>query len=207
MTNRSARTTATLVFALLAALGGCGVQREEGPRVLPAANVPYGLLEEVPSTTTSVRRPTPSVAKSSVFVFFVRGGRMYPVVREVNAPVTVGKSLTALVFGTLEDESAQGIRSAINPAAGVQARSIDPASVLVDLSPEFVQGPTSEQVLGLAQIVYTATEVTGITGVRFTLNGASIEVPTPSGSLISGAVGRDAFADFAPVPPGIDLPS
>lgn len=180
------------------------MRRDEAPRALAADEVPFGLLEAAASTTTSTAPPTPSTPKAPAFVFFVRGGRMFPVIRQVNAPATVAKSLTALVFGTLDEEAAQGIRSSINPAAGIQARSIDTATYLVDLSAEFVQGSTSEQVLGLAQIVFTATDIPGVSGVKFTLNGAPIEVPTASGSLTSGAIGREAFAEFAPVPPGID---
>ncbi len=195
---------AAIVCVVVLVGGGCGVRRDDAPRALAADEVPFGLLEAAASTTTSTAPPTPSTPKAPAFVFFVRGGRMFPVIRQVNAPATVAKSLTALVFGTLDEEAAQGIRSSINPAAGIQARSIDAETYLVDLSAEFIQGSTSEQVLGLAQIVFTATDIPGVSGVKFTLNGAPIEVPTASGSLTSGAIGREAFAEFAPVPPGID---
>ncbi len=194
------------VVALLATAGGCGVRSDARPRALPADRVPFGLLE-ASAATTAVPSTSPSVPKAPVFVYFVLGGRMYPVLRQVNAPATVPKSLSALVFGTQADEASQGIRSAINPAAGVQARSIDATTFLVDLSAEFVQGSTSEQVLGLAQIVYTATEISGVTGVLFTLNGEPIEVPTPSGSLTSGPIRREAFAEFAPPPPAPGSPA
>ncbi|MEO7836799.1 MAG: GerMN domain-containing protein [Acidimicrobiales bacterium] len=195
-----------IITALLAG-SGCGVRSDPGPRALSSDEVPFALLEESASTTIAVPSTAPSVAKAPVFVFFVLAGRMYPVMRQVNAPATVPKSLTALVFGTQSDEAIQGIRSAINPEAGVQSRAIDPATFLVDLSAEFVQGSTSEQVLGLAQIVYTATEIPGVTGVLFTLNGEPIEVPTASGSLTSRPINREAFADFAPVAPGATTPA
>jgi spore germination protein GerM len=192
---------AAAVAVLVLATAGCGVRSDAAPRELSSEEIPYGLLEEAPATSTSV--PTPSVAKAAVLVYFVSGDRMVSVVREVNAPASVPKALTALLFGPQEDEAARGIRSSINPTAAVQARQVDPSTYLVDLSSEFASGSTSEQVLGLAQIVYTATEVAGVTGVRFTLNGAPVEVPTPSGPLIASPVGREAFAEFAPVPPGI----
>jgi spore germination protein GerM len=128
---------------------------------------------------------------------------MFPVVRQVNADPSVAKALTALLFGPQEDEAADGVRSAISPTAAIQARAIDPATYLVDLSSEFAQGSVSEQVLGLAQVVWTATAITGVTGVRFTLNGAPIQVPTPTGST-GEPVGREAFAEVAPVPASID---
>lgn len=208
-TDRPSRPVIVLVLflaALVASGSGCGVRSEDSPRVLSVEDVPFGLLAEPSSTPTTVV-PAPSVARATVVVFLVRNARMYPVLRQVNAPPTVAKSLTALLFGPQENEVSQGIRSAINPAAAVQARSVDPTTFLVDLSAEFTQGPISEQVLGLAQIVYTATGITGVEDVRFTLNGAPIEVPTPSGSLTSAPIDRDAFVEFAPLTPSVDQPS
>jgi spore germination protein GerM len=131
---------------------------------------------------------------------------MFAVARQVNAPPSVAKALTALLFGPQEDEAVAGVRSAISPTAAVQARAVDAATYLVDLSPEFAQGSVNEQVLGLAQIVWTATDIPGVTGGRFTLNGAPIQVPTPVGST-GEPVGREAFAELAPLPQGINPPS
>jgi spore germination protein GerM len=194
-----------VVVAVVAGLvlAGCGVRSDPVPRSLSAGDVPYGLLEEAPPTTATPRAP--SVPTAPVNVYYVRGDRMYPVVRQVNAPPSVAKALTALLFGPGEDEAAAGVRSAINPTAAIQARAIDPATVLVDLSSEFAQGSVTEQVFGLAQVVWTATDIPGVTGVRFTLNGVPIQVPTPTGST-GDPVGRDAFAELAPVPPSINLP-
>lgn len=185
----------------------CGVRSDPSPRTLSAGEVPYGLLEQAPSTTTSAT--TPAVPKAMVLVYYVVGDRVHPVAREVTQPVTVAKAITVLLAGPQEDEAVTGIRSAINPAAGILPRRIDPATFVVDVSADFVQGSTSEQVLGLAQIVFTATEIAGVTGVRFTLEGAPIEVPTPSGALTAEPVGRDAFATLAPVsvPPDLNPPS
>ena len=192
---------ATLLVALLAA---CGVEADDGPRALARDEVPYGLLEEAPPTTGAPRPPT--VPTEPVSVYFVSGERMYKVLRQVNAPPSVPKALTALLFGPLEDEASGGVRSAIDPTATIQARSLDPATYLVDLSSEFAKGSVSEQILALGQIVWTATELPGVTGVRFTLDGVPIQVPTPTGST-GEPVGREAFAELAPPPPGIDPPA
>ena len=194
---------ALLVLLLALTTAACGVQSDGAPRALPADDVPYALLEEAPPTTVT---PTvPAVPTAPVNVYFVRGDRMYPVVRQVNAPPSVAKGLTALLFGPEEAEATSGVRSAISPTAAIQARAIDPATYLVDLSAEFAQGSVSEQVFGLAQVVWTATDIPGVTGVRFTLNGQPIQVPTPTGST-GEPVGREAFAELGPVPPGIVPP-
>jgi spore germination protein GerM len=198
---------AAIAVALALGLGSaaCGVQADGHPRTLASANVPYGLLEGAPSTTTPARPVRTDTLP--VFAYFVRAGRLQATVRRVTAPLTVQKSLAELLLGPAESEAAEGVRTAINPASGVQAKRLDPTTFLIDLSPEFAQGPTSEQVLGLAQIVFTATEVPGITGVRFTLDGAPVEVPTPSGTLTSGPLTRDDFADLGPLPPDVLAPA
>lgn len=201
--KRSAAILVLLLVALVLPLGACGVRSDPVPRGLSTAEIPYGLLEEAPPTTAAPR--TPSVPTAPVNVYFVRGERMYPVVRQVNAPPSVAKALTALLFGPQEDEATEGVRSAISPTAAIQARAIDPTTVLVDLSSEFAQGSVTEQVIGLAQVVWTATDIPGVTGVRFTLNGSPIQVPTPTGST-GDPVGREAFAELGPVPPSINLP-
>lgn len=200
--RRSAGVGISLLL-LMALLGACGVPADRAPRGLSAGDVPYELLEEAPPTTAAPA--VPSVPTAPVNVYFVRGERMYPVVRQVNAPPSVAKALTAMLFGPVEDEAAAGVRSAISPTAAIQARALDPATVLVDLSSEFAQGSVGEQVIGLAQVVWTATDIPGVTGVRFTLNGQPIQVPTPTGST-GDPVGREAFAELAPVPPSINLP-
>lgn len=193
------RTRWVVLVAFL--VGACGVPTDPAPRVVSAGDIPYGLLEEAPPPT--VAPTTPAVPTAPVFVYFVKGERMFAVVRQVNADPSVAKALTALLFGPQEDEAVDGVRSAISPTAAIQARALDPATYLVDLSSEFAQGSVSEQVLGLAQVVWTATAIPGVTGVRFTLNGAPIQVPTPTGST-GEPVGREAFAEVAPVPASID---
>lgn len=195
-----------LVAVALAALAGagCGVQGDGGPRTLSAKDVPYALLEAAPSTTASTT--VPGATKVGLSIFLVVGDRLHPVPRQVTGPPTVAKALSVLLAGPEEDEVVGGLRSAINPAASLVPSRVDPATVAVDLSTEFVQGPTSEQVLGLAQIVFTVTEIAGVTGVRFSLEGAPIEVPTPAGTT-SGPLGRDAFSDLAPAPPDPGNPS
>ncbi|MBW3555838.1 MAG: GerMN domain-containing protein [Actinobacteria bacterium] len=197
--RRSRRWASLLVAGSMAfTTVSCGVQGEERPETLSASEVPYGLLEEAPSTTTSTTLV--DARKVGLVIFLVVGGRLHPAPRSVTTPLTVAKALSALLAGPEEDEAVAGLRSAINPAASLVPSRVDPSTWVVDVSTEFVQGPTSEQVLGLAQIVFTLTEIPGVTGVRFTLEGAPIEVPTPSGTT-SAPLGRDAFVDLAPAPP------
>jgi spore germination protein GerM len=206
MTPRLLRAVVVVLVVVVAAVGSaCGVRTDDEPRALAADQIPYGLLEEAPVTTTST--PTASVPKERSWVYFVDASdHLVRVPRDVNRPPTVAKTLTAMLFGVQEDEAALGYRSAIDPTASVQARALDPATYVIDLSPEFGQGSASEQLLRIAQLVYTATEIAGVTGVRFTLNGTPIQTPTPTGST-SDPVGRDAYKQFEPLPSNVGLPS
>jgi hypothetical protein len=199
------RAPVALAVAVVLAFGACGVRSDDAPRTLAADQVPYGLLDDAPSPTTST--PSASVPKEQALVYFVDSSdHLVPVARDVNRPPTVAKALIALLFGVQEDEAAKGLRSAIDPTASIQARGAEPGIVTVDLSPEFAQGSTSEQLLRIAQIVYTATKIPGVTGVRFTLNGTPIQAPTPTGST-GDPVGPAQYQEFAPLPSTVGGPS
>jgi spore germination protein GerM len=70
------------------------------------------------------------------------------------------------------------------------------ATVRLDRS--LVAADVREQILALAQLVYTLTELPGISAVQFSFDDQPAEVPTAEGSLKTGAVTR---ADYAAVGP------
>jgi hypothetical protein len=199
------------VFVLLplllaaAAAAACGVPPDEAPRTLATEEVPYGLLEEAPVGVPATTQPP--VAKVNVVVYFLAGDHLKPAPRTVPEPATPSRAVSALLGGPNESEAASGLRTAINPATEATVTRPSPDLVVVDLSSAFAAVPAQEQRLALAQIVYTATGVPGVTGVRFTLGGAPVEVPLPDGTLTSSPVGRAAFANLAPLPEGQPQPA
>jgi spore germination protein GerM len=56
----------------------------------------------------------------------------------------------------------------------------------------------TEQLIALAEIVYTATARPGVGQVSFTLEGEPIEIPRGDGSLTSDAVTRGDYRELAP---------
>jgi spore germination protein GerM len=70
----------------------------------------------------------------------------------------------------------------------------------VTLSQDFANAPVREQILALAQLVYTATELGGVHGVQFTVDGRPAQVPTAQGTPKGGVVTREDFAAIAPAP-------
>jgi spore germination protein GerM len=63
----------------------------------------------------------------------------------------------------------------------------------VDLGGSFGQVGGQEQILAVAQLVFTATSVPGIVKVQFTLGGRPVEVPAGDGTLTQGPLGRSDF--------------
>ena len=58
---------------------------------------------------------------------------------------------------------------------------------------------SDDQLLALAQLVFTLTARPGIGQVRFTLRGEAIQVPRADGSLVATPVSRDDYSAVAPV--------
>jgi spore germination protein GerM len=64
------------------------------------------------------------------------------------------------------------------------------------LLPAITELGGDEQLLAVAQLVCTLTARPGVGPVSFTLEGAPVDVPTGDGSLTSGPVSRDDYADL-----------
>lgn len=185
------RRVAWLAAGLLCLLAGCGVPSDPSPRSIPAKEVPFGLLGT--TTTTSSTRPAPT---TRAVVYLVDRDRLAPVRREVPAPTTPAAVLAALAAGPTPPEAAGGLRSALVTGAALAQVSAGTATVRLDR--EFVAADVREQVLALAQLVYTITELPGIGGVRFTLDDRPAEVPTAQGPSKTGAATRADFAAIGP---------
>lgn len=187
------------VVVVLGTLVGCGVPIDGEPQVISADDVPYNLLEQAPTSTTSTTTlPVPTV---EVPVYFVRNSRLVEVLRGVTQSPNVSKAVKALLDGPGEQEEGAGLRTAIPPELKVEVGRVEQEVVTIDLGSEFTKLSRDEQPLALAQLVWTATGINGVTGARFTLGGKDIEVVLPDASLATGPVGRDAYAALGPNAP------
>jgi spore germination protein GerM len=188
------RIAALVVSGLLVtAVAGCGVPTHESATKVESENVPFELLDRDRGLPTGAE-----AGAEDVVLYFVRDGRLVRATRPLPMSPTPGRVLASLREGPTRAESSSGVRSALPAQSSVRSVSLAGGTATVDLARRFTTLSSSDQLLALAQIVYTLTARPGIGQVRFTLQGESTEVPRANGSLTSNRVSRDDYAPLAP---------
>jgi spore germination protein GerM len=185
---RRALLTATLVLGAAA----CGLPTASSPERIDPASVPYGLL-----ASPSVAPATP-VAGPATTVYLVDGDRLMPAPRRVTGLNVPAEALRALLEGPTPSESAAGLVSDIPTQTRLISLDLNGTVAAVDLSNDFGTTGGSQQVLAVAQIVYTLTASKYINTVAFSLAGKPIEVPDGSGSLSTAPRSRSDYKKEAP---------
>lgn len=195
MTRHRRSPSVGLVAILLALVGGCGLSANDEPQIIAAENLPPGLLDPNPgSSTTLADSPT----TSSVTVFFLgRDGedeRLIGVKRDVANSDSPGDRLSALFSQPpTASEDEEGITTALPadlvllepPTVDAEAREVS-VNLSSELSP--IQG--AELSKAFAQIVFTVTELDEVSQVRFFVDGEPIPVQDAEGVEKTGAVSR-----------------
>jgi spore germination protein GerM len=168
-------------IAIVVVLAGCGVSSRDELSTADADEVPYDLLAPEVPTSTSTTEPRRETARAAVW--FVAGGSIVPLFRDVPGPADLEGLLAALVAGPTEGEARLGARSSIAADAGGITARIDRRTAVIELPAGFASAAPREQLLGLAQLVYTATELASVDTVRFDIGGAQVAVPRADGSV------------------------
>ena len=173
-----------LVALALVALtvGACGVRGESSATKLDDIALPP---EPVPEEASGTQEGPTTI------VYFVQSEHLAPVERATQA--TLSNAVRGVLEGPRETESESGFRSAV--PAGTSLLGVDLAEgvATIDLSDDFQSVVGPEQVLALAQLVYAATEIPGVTAVRFSIGGDPIDAARGDGSLSTSPVGRDDY--------------
>ena len=184
-----------LVAALISApllVAGCGVPTDGGPRSIDPDDVPFDLLARAPVTTTT----SPEPAAALVEVFLVGADRLLAVHRAVPDPSSLQARLDALLTGATEQEAQLGVRTALAFSTALVSE-ISGSTARIDFGEAFGV-PDPEQVLAIAQIVFTATAMDGIDRVLFFVRGRPVEAPAQDGTLRSEPLIRGDFELLAP---------
>lgn len=131
-------------------------------------------------------------------VYLLQGGHLVPVVRSVDSPLSLQKVLHALVEGPTDSEATSGLQSAINIQAKLTSTGVAGGVATIDLGGAFGQIGGREQILAVAQVVFTVTNLASVTGVVFTEASQPVDAPAGDGTLTSGPLVRQDFATLAP---------
>lgn len=182
------------LLVLLAA--SCGVPTDAHPHTISSDDLPAA-LRGTPSTT-STTAAAPGV-KVDVVVYLVNQDRLAPVSRTLPTPVTLADRLETLLAGATPQDTQAGLRSAVAPETRLVGIDLVAGVADVNLSQAFVDLAGQEQIVAVAEIVFTATETPGVHGVRFRLDGERVPVPTGDGTLTDAPLTRDDYALLRPI--------
>ncbi len=182
-----------VLLAVVAGVSACGVPSHDTATKANPKDVPFGLLNE-----NSGVDPINQFGDRDVVVFLAKNGRLVRAGRKIRPPVTIERLLDRLARGPTRAEVAAGTRSALPDGESFQSKDPVGGTVTVDLSAPFAALSGNDQILALAQIVFTLTARPGIGQVQFTLGGAATDIPRANGSLTPSPVSRDDYAPLAP---------
>lgn len=143
--------------------------------------------------------PSPSVSSERELVLhFIRDGSLVVskrVSQSTKSPLEA--TLESLLEGTVVEEAALGLRTEIPSDVQLIQANVSGETATVDLSGEFESGAEQQVlILRLAQIVFSATSVSGISQVRILIDGARREVLVSDGSLVSRPVTRADYSEI-----------
>lgn len=194
-----------LLVACVVAMAACGITLDEGPRDIPASARRELLI-------TNQVFAGPSIGSARIYLRTpARSGRanngvLRSVARDVEEiPMAV---MNALFAGPNEAEVRDELTSAIPRDSYVLSVDLRSGVLSVDVSGNFRELTGSALVEAVAQIVLTATAMTGIQSVRILLSGIAEEWPDGSGVLRAAALSKYDFPgfvettqpDFPPIP-------
>lgn len=188
-----AACAASLAGGAALALAACGVPTDAGPHRLAAADLPLALAATTSTTQAGARTPGPVAL---IQVYFVAGDRLVARSRLVSSPRDVTHSLGSLLAGPTAAEAASGIRTAISGGTTILGVRAVRNTAVIDLSPNFANTGGPDQILALAQVVYTATALPGVQAVSFELDDQPVAVPAANGTLLTTPVTRADYASL-----------
>ncbi len=192
------RVTSLLVAgALVVGLAGCGVPVDKHPTALARHGIPFDLLAPTQATSPPTTAPSPIEVPVEIFLI-APTGHLVAVTRDVSvSPPDLATVLRALLVGPTDAESAAGLQSALTTQTTVLGANVAAGTATVNLGGTFAQLVGPPQIQAVAQVVFTASAQTGVTGVTFELDGQPVDVPVASGAQVPTATTAQ-FAALAP---------
>lgn len=150
--------------------------------------------------TTTSPAPTTTEATTVVTIYlFGEEERLVPTERTVSAADPARGAIEALLAGPDETDEGTERGTLIPEGTKLLGLRMDGDVLEVDLSRDFESGGGSLSMRGrVAQFVYTATDLPGVTGIRLLLDGEPVEAVGGEGVIVEDPQTRNGFEDFAP---------
>jgi spore germination protein GerM len=178
--------------------GGCGIPTGGTPTVIAKSDVPLHLIN--PVTPTTVNSPVPAGAAVPEPIYLVGPSQhVIAVSRDVQFPASLSEIMATLLVGPTAAESRFGLQNFLTGTKTHVVVTVVAGIATVNFTTNPVQVVGPDQTLAIAQVVYTATQQSGVTGVVFQIAGQAIEVPTASGVQVPGPVDRTSYLPQAPL--------
>jgi Sporulation and spore germination len=177
-------------------LAGCGIPTG-GPKAIARADVPFHLLDPATTTTTRPQGPPPVGVAETVYLVSP-DQHLVPVARDVPVPANLTQIVGALLEGPTAAEQALGITTYVSGSRTQVSVSVAAGVATVDFAVDPVQVVGPDQTLAFAQVVYTVTQIAGVSGVVFHFSGQASSVPVASGAQVAGPVTRLDYLPQAP---------
>lgn len=180
------RTSPALVaLAACVLLPACGVQPQDGASLVPAREVPQGLVP------TGAAPPQPRATE--VVLYVVDGGRL------VRARAEAERADAESALLALLSHSSRGTSTtAVPPGTEVRGVLVQDGVLSIDLTEPFglVRGP--EQLLAVAQVVWTVTEFPDVRRVLLRVEGEPLDLPVDDGPVSDRPVDREDYRSIGP---------
>ncbi|MEJ5253798.1 MAG: GerMN domain-containing protein [Acidimicrobiales bacterium] len=189
------RRAVALAVAVLAGATTCGIPSDDEPRAIPVEALPSNLSGRQPTTTTTLD----GASAQQETIFLVRTGSASDGTAESLEPVAVSlrnpepEQLPRLVIERLiatkpEEVGRPGLTNPVPTDTRVLDAKVEAGVLDLDLSSSLANIESALQRLALAQIVFTATDITSlsISSVRFRIDGQPVAVPVEVGTVPAG---------------------
>jgi hypothetical protein len=186
------RRVVPLLVSLALAGAACGVGAQQTAQLIDPHDVPRGLLS--PASTTT---PVP-IGPARVTVYFDGPNGLVPVVRKVSSPASVQVALAQLEKGPSPSDGGGDLQSPVSTVSPFVLKRQQNGVAYVSVPDSFTNLGGQEQIVAVAQLVYTVTAVAGIGAVVLLVNGQLAQVPVAGGTLQQGPLTRADYAGLRP---------
>jgi spore germination protein GerM len=164
---------------------------------IPATSTTSGVTTTTsPSTTAPATTSAPAVQVAApARIWFVREERLVPAYR---SSTNADETIRALLAGPTSTDPA-GVSTAIPSGTVLHGVRIAGSVATIDLDQQYQSGGGSLSMTErIGQIVFTLTELPGVTGVAFAFDGVPASFIGGEGFDVRTPVGRDSFPDLKP---------